>query len=970
MSLAEVTSRCFQNGISVQKWAGMCHLLKNKNTLMSDFDFQCELSNSILTLFGLYPADLLLYSYITYALHNHDLLSLPIFVSTFVEAAKSPNLHDSSTLDMLCRLVQEEHFSSGLPPDQSLLSFHDTLAPRTLEIVHGGLALLRVSYTLPSSPFHNLTSSASQLVILLLSCIGDMSSVSTAQAMMHYAEVLEMLQTLQLNGEIRTVLETFALSLSMILGDDAKMAQEAQLMQTLQLSLGKGDILGPNSHSDIVTCSLLLRHLMENRTTMSGSGNTPVAIASLVSAFRWTSWSPRVFYTQLFQAALSILAQNSSNHNSALVWRSFVVTRLPNLLSEFEQVLSSEPMADSDWRGATQAAMVGIQHRTDLLAQCDAGATLKSMDDMNVDSSDAGSGRVSSTSPPFFRTLLQYYVHRTNLIDRNTAILINPTVEAAMSTLLGTDSQDSGLSLDAYIESRLAVEANSEEQLQTFLQRAFEDVSNHPLISTIIQRRFENLCQQHDVEGLGILCMAFNSHELALDIISLHVKITNIFAHILAFVEEFDCESVGDPQSAVGHFGNVVLFLQAALVKYQLSSHTFALGERTLSTEYLLSTSIVYRMSQLQYNGEELVAMAAWPKALFDTNSEGIEDNILRTTKPKTLMKIAATFILQASNACADRRMDTENLNNGVSYFTGPLLNWTLVGVIKALLRDIFEKDFKAPVHIDVLQTLVQSSSCPQTVLRLTAHGIISLVTDPKALAFEKSNHNSLFKSAVLRTIANQALGISKDDSLDTGTKPLSLTSQALWCDQPRNAIRNAIAASRAGKAPAFDIGRCVVVAGPTRFLRLLWDELDAAAQIGDMELSRRLASYALLCPPAAVGAGAGRVPPLLPIFFGGMLHVLLARLDAQTPTEQTFGIELLVAVVTSALTGLLQIEWALRAVAADVQTERHFGQPSVTVARRLAADLKRSTSPTAVVVMQRLSSSPSFVANFPMMAA
>lgn len=33
-------------------------------------------------------------------------------------------------------------------------------------------------------------------------------------------------------------------------------------------------------------------------------------------------------------------------------------------------------------------------------------------------------------------------------------------------------------------------------------------------------------------------------------------------------------------------------------------------------------------------------------------------------------------------------------LNNGVSYFTGPLLNWTLVGVIKALMRDIFEKKY------------------------------------------------------------------------------------------------------------------------------------------------------------------------------------------------------------------------------------------------------------------------------------
>lgn len=89
-----------------------------------------------------------------------------------------------------------------------------------------------------------------------------MSQVSTAQAMVHFTDVHDMLQNLRLHGDIRSVLENFALSLSILLGDDAKMAQEAQMMQTLQLALGKGDILGSNSDSDIITCSLLLRYLV------------------------------------------------------------------------------------------------------------------------------------------------------------------------------------------------------------------------------------------------------------------------------------------------------------------------------------------------------------------------------------------------------------------------------------------------------------------------------------------------------------------------------------------------------------------------------------------------------------------------------------------------------------------------------------------------------------------------------------
>lgn len=65
---------------------------------------------------------------------------------------------------------------------------------------------------------------------------------------------------------------------------------------------------------------------------------------------------------------------------------------------------------------------------------------------------------------------------------------------------------------------------------------------------------------------------------------------------------------------------------------------------------------------------------------------------IFRSTKPRTLLLISATLFSQAILARAAKKMDGDVLNNGVSYFTGPLLNWTLVGVVKALLREIQQK--------------------------------------------------------------------------------------------------------------------------------------------------------------------------------------------------------------------------------------------------------------------------------------
>lgn len=60
-----------------------------------------------------------------------------------------------------------------------------------------------------------------------------------------------------------------------------------------------------------------------------------------------------------------------------------------------------------------------------------------------------------------------------------------------------------------------------------------------------------------------------------------------------------------------------------------------------------------------------------------------------RSTRPKTLLRIAPTLFTQAIAVCIERKMDREILNNGISYFMGPLLNWTLAGVIRTLLAEV-----------------------------------------------------------------------------------------------------------------------------------------------------------------------------------------------------------------------------------------------------------------------------------------
>jgi mediator of RNA polymerase II transcription subunit 5 len=177
--------------------------------------------------------------------------------------------------------------------------------------------------------------------------------------------------------------------------------------------------------------------------------------------------------------------------------------------------------------------------------------------------------------------------------------------------------------------------------------------------------------------------------------------------------------------------------------------------------------------------------------------------------------------------------------------------------------------------------------------------------------------------------------------------------------DHPHLAIREALQFSRTGKAPSIDIDCCLTITSPTKFLHLLWSELNVAASRGQMEDCRRMATFILVALPRSPNT-----PRLLPLFIHLVLPSLIAIIDRQQPPDNVMSIELVVAVISSVLTAALHLEWAVHMVCHDKDM---LGPSSLSMARKLAETLRgRKQSRTSVVIAQRLAASSSFVANFP----
>jgi mediator of RNA polymerase II transcription subunit 5 len=86
--------------------------------------------------------------------------------------------------------------------------------------------------------------------------------VSGAQAMVHFTDANDILQTLNLSDDLKQALQAFVVSLSLQIGDNAKMAREGHAMHALQVPFRKADVVGASSNTDNVTCGLILHYLV------------------------------------------------------------------------------------------------------------------------------------------------------------------------------------------------------------------------------------------------------------------------------------------------------------------------------------------------------------------------------------------------------------------------------------------------------------------------------------------------------------------------------------------------------------------------------------------------------------------------------------------------------------------------------------------------------------------------------------
>ncbi|KAG8977768.1 mediator complex subunit, partial [Tulasnella sp. 427] len=466
----------------------------------------------------------------------------------------------------------------------------------------------------------------------------------------------------------------------------------------------------------------------------------------------------QIFFEKLFMSAVAIVAEAVSSlaagdavaaaESQIVLRQAFVFGRLPELIATFQDFASASSSSakanQPKFRSAVEQALATIfTSHASLLDACDPpkkgkGTILGDGQMMDITTGDdlMKDGSDEQKGSPFRRNLLTALARR-NLISLDAAKALYPPLATSHETGAADTSMDAmevaghpfsseGIVLEPGRIEVLAQESvankqdycdwvllnGSPDEVWNILEAMLDDFSGQAAVAVSVQKVFGQSTGTHEgLERLCALCKVLAETSNVLDVLSLHLCISELVADGLAIVDDFDVSSTGDTQLAYTQLGSIILFLQLCSYQYGLPEVVVSRNGRKLSAEYLTASWAVYHPRS--FSEDERNLMKIWHNNVFAGQTEGLDERLLRqVTTDQTRMILLHMGASLFSEALANKTMDVNALISGaVAYFLEPVFNWSLVGIVRGLADEALRKGYSASSNLKVIHAIVTAGS-------------------------------------------------------------------------------------------------------------------------------------------------------------------------------------------------------------------------------------------------------------------
>ncbi|CCA75188.1 hypothetical protein PIIN_09172 [Serendipita indica DSM 11827] len=849
-----VTRKSFENSIPSSDWLAILRVCFQELSSTEINESISAVLNLLLNLLASWPANEAIVDYLATLVRGH-LLPLHTYFTGFLRFTRTTEIVDPRTVDMLCQLGVR---LSAEMPFEPVISITETTQIASVTLMDA-FTLVRGALNIPYSPLHDLHTSASEVLLLMI----QYSRPLFGQFLVHDTlQFLTISHDVMQHPGLRPDLVSSLEGLIRLLGDILAVSNALPSTHTELLALTAQPTQEINSEeSDIITFSLFIKNIVDYAAHPYGCGNLETTVSTLVGLHKWSNLAISQFCAELIRAAFAHYSEayqsRRSYPNNTSIWSSFLYARLPALLQALLARIGAQPYP------IMESAMGVAFEKLPQQPNYSLPFTGMEIDDASPE-----------LSPDSFRVEFLNSLFQMNLITASAA----KSLCEAWKEEVETESQllremNDMKSLESFVD--FFIDPSTSERVQEILNLFVKDYRQQEAFAIYFFEKVTTECDQLNLEAVSPICKLLSSRPLVMDTLALHISITQLVKRILYLVDHLDWEGMDDPQSSMTSLGPIILFLQATIGRLNFSSHSLRKDDEGLSADYLMRAGSTDTHSDL--TSEEKVAYTDWHKALFDANSDGIEDSLVRSRNPKILLKLLPVLVSDAIAACGRPGAGSNELaalNNGINYLQESILSWTLVGVIKCVALQM--ERAPSSVHAEVLSQLLKSAPANLTKMLYRTLGRLTLsAMDPEAPKFLVD----------FATILNGMIKPTTEQSSISSYSPV-LT--------PAQLIRTTFLSLRSTKAVALDVPLCLRMSNPLDLVANLHRELYPGSQFGDPESCRRVTVHALCC----TSQKGPDQPWLLPVFFFSYIPSILHH----SPSQDTLHIEALSGVITASL--------------------------------------------------------------------
>ncbi|RIB16113.1 mediator complex subunit Med5-domain-containing protein [Gigaspora rosea] len=458
-----------------------------------------------------------------------------------------------------------------------------------------------------------------------------------------------------------------------------------------------------------VSIMFFVYNLVQNRPVM----NDDAAVEYLEKLQRAKGAFDHVFYVELWVAALTGLAEEYSDYpgsgGHALLWKSFVLVKLPALIEKLEARKSSKPDENEEIKyGRHECVINQLSGFRGLFNTCNPHLE-GTIEDIIF--------QVADISVDILKACF-----KRNLLRREFALR---QLELEWS---GSDSME----IDSYAGSILD-DPNSDmiEKFVSEIPKRFMDQESR--IETIL-RLITEWSNDQKLRHLSILCRLLGETSALLDIIHLYHHPSKILQPLEQLCNTWERSNNDDNFESYlqdcESFGTIFLFFVNIIDRYELYKNLkdILCNEKGFCHMWILQSSVVYEKRSLNPEKSDMVDF--WVSAMSAT--EDIHNELIMATNPRILIELAPTIFKYAlaginKHSISVTTVTFETLSKNFEFFLKPYSSYALVGAIQWLCDDVFFKG-QNTISSKVLKFLISSKDFPVSVARLVANKVMNIL--------------------------------------------------------------------------------------------------------------------------------------------------------------------------------------------------------------------------------------------------